>query len=76
MIEHTFWDARGETSPRPLEDLTRLLGISEVGDTVRILVDDTDSPDQISAWVEKNGHEIVSSEEIYDAWCITVRKLK
>lgn len=76
MIEHTFWDARGSQHPDPLEDLIRILEMSEVDDTVRLLMDDSVSPDKVTEWVEKNGHEIMSSEEIYNARCITVRKLK
>ena len=48
----------------------------EVGDTIELLSTDQGTVNDVPEWVNKIGHELVSSEQIDEVWHITVRKMK
>jgi len=47
-----------------------------VGDTIELLSTDSGTANDVPEWVNKIGHEMVSSEQKDDIWHITVRKAK
>jgi TusA-related sulfurtransferase len=49
---------------------------AEVGDTIELLSTDSGTANDVPEWVNKIGHEMVSSEQVDDIWHITVRKAK
>lgn len=48
----------------------------EIGDELEVLSTDKGSANDIPEWVNKVGHEIVSSSEADGVWHIVVRKTK
>lgn len=49
---------------------------AEVGDTLELLSTDSGTANDVPEWVNKIGHELVSSEQVGDIWHIKVRKTK
>jgi TusA-related sulfurtransferase len=49
---------------------------AEVGDVLELLSTDSGTANDVPEWVNKIGHELVSSEQIDDIWHIKVRKAK
>jgi tRNA 2-thiouridine synthesizing protein A len=49
---------------------------ADVGDTLELLSTDNGTADDVPEWINKVGHEMVSSEKIDEVWHIKVRKAK
>jgi TusA-related sulfurtransferase len=49
---------------------------AEVGDTLELLSTDSGTANDVPEWVNKIGHELISSEQIGEIWHIKVRKAK
>ena len=69
-------DARGTFCPGPLMELIAGIKLIEVGDELEVLSSDKGSANDIPEWVNKVGHEMVSSNEEDGVWHIVVRKAK
>ena len=69
-------DARGTFCPGPLMELIAGIKLLEVGDELEVLSSDKGSASDIPEWVNKVGHEMVSSTEEDGVWHIVVRKAK
>lgn len=69
-------DARNTFCPGPLMELITYMKQAEVGDTLELLSTDTGTATDVPEWINKVGHEMVSSEEIDGVWHIKVRKAK
>jgi tRNA 2-thiouridine synthesizing protein A len=76
MVEKKVIDARGTFCPGPLMELIAGMKLVNVGDEVEILSSDKGSGSDIPEWVNKVGHEMVSSSEDQGVWHIVVRKVK
>ena len=76
MSERKTIDARGTYCPGPLMELIANLKLIEVGDELEILSTDSGSASDIPEWINKVGHEMVSSAEEGGFWRIVVRKKK
>ncbi len=76
MNENKIVDARNTYCPGPLMELITYMKQADIGDTLELLSTDKGTADDVPEWVNKIGHEIVSSEQVKDVWHITVRKLK
>ena len=76
MGEKKVIDARGTFCPGPLMELIAGIKLIEVGDELEVLSSDKGSANDIPEWVNKVGHEMVSSTEEDGVWHITVRKTK
>lgn len=76
MSERKTIDARGTYCPGPLMELIANLKLINVGDELEILSTDAGSAKDIPEWINKVGHEMVSSAEEGGAWHIVVRKAK
>jgi len=76
MSEKKVIDARGSFCPGPLMELIAGIKLMEVGDELEILSSDKGSASDIPEWVNKVGHEMVSSTEQDGVWHIVVRKTK
>ena len=76
MAEKKIIDARGTFCPGPLMELIGGIKLIEVGDELEVLSSDKGSVNDIPEWVNKVGHEMVSSTEEDGIWHIVVRKKK
>lgn len=76
MSKNTLVDARNTYCPGPLMELITYMRQADVGDTLELLSTDEGTVNDVPEWVNKIGHEIVSSEEVDEVWHIKVRKLK
>jgi TusA-related sulfurtransferase len=76
MSEEKVVDARNTYCPGPLMELITYMKQAEVGDTIELLSTDSGTANDVPEWVNKIGHELVSSEQIDDVWHIKVRKAK
>jgi len=49
---------------------------ASVGDTLELLSTDAGTASDVPEWINKVGHEMISSEKVGDTWHIKVRKAK
>lgn len=75
MAEKTI-DARNTYCPGPLMELITYMKQAEVGDVLELLSTDSGTATDVPEWVNKIGHELVSSEQVDDVWHIKVKKAK
>lgn len=76
MSEHKIVDACNTYCPGPLMELITYMKQSEVGDTIELLSTDSGTANDVPEWVDKVGHELLSSEKVDEVWHIQVRKAK
>jgi tRNA 2-thiouridine synthesizing protein A len=76
MGEKKVIDARGTFCPGPLMELIAAIKLVDVGDELEVLSSDKGSASDIPEWINKVGHEMVSSNEEDGVWHIVVRKAK
>ncbi|HEY5733578.1 MAG TPA: sulfurtransferase TusA family protein [Gammaproteobacteria bacterium] len=76
MSEVKVVDARNTYCPGPLMELITYMRQAQVGDTIELLSTDSGTASDVPEWVNKIGHELVSSEQVDDVWHIKVRKAK
>ena len=69
-------DARNTFCPGPLMELIANMKQVEVGDMIELLSTDQGSAADVPEWINKVGHEMISSEKDGDMWRIKVRKVK
>ncbi len=72
----TIVDGRGSFCPGPLMEMIAVLKSSQIGDELEVLSTDKGSAAEIPEWVNKVGHEHVSTTEKDGVWHITIRKAK
>ena len=68
--------ARNTYCQGPLMELITYMKQAQVGDTIELLSTDSGTASDVPDWVNKIGHELVSSEQVDDVWHIKVRKAK
>ena len=49
---------------------------ANVGDTLELLSTDKGTASDVPEWINKVGHEMISSEKVDEVWHIKVRKAK
>lgn len=76
MAENKIVDGRGSFCPGPLMELIVALKSSQVGDVLEVLSTDKGSANDIPEWLNKVGHEYISTTESDGVWHITLRKKK
>jgi len=76
MSECKIVDACNTFCPGPLMELISHMKRASVGDTLELLSTDQGSVADIPEWVNKCGHEMVSSEKVGEIWHLKVRKTK
>jgi tRNA 2-thiouridine synthesizing protein A len=76
MAETKIVDGRGSFCPGPLMELIVALRSSQVGDVLEVLSTDKGSVNDIPEWLNKVGHEYISTTEAEGVWHITLRKAK
>lgn len=76
MSEAKIVDARNTYCPGPLMELIGYMKRANVGDQLELLSTDSGTANDVPEWIDKVGHEMISSQEIDGVWHITVRKMK
>lgn len=76
MSESKVIDARNTFCPGPLMELITHMKQASVGDTLELLSTDSGTATDVPEWINKVGHEMVSTEQVGDVWHIKVRKTK
>ena len=76
MAEKKVIDARGTFCPGPLMELIANIKLINIGDELEVLSTDKGSASDIPEWVNKVGHQMVSSQEKDGVWHVVVRKAK
>jgi len=76
MGERKVIDACGTFCPGPLMELIAGMKLIEVGDELELLSSDKGSASDVPEWINKVGHEMVSTTEDNGVWHIVVRKVK
>lgn len=76
MSEAKIVDARNTYCPGPLMELIGYMKRANIGDQLELLSTDSGTANDVPEWIEKVGHEMISSQEVDGVWHITVRKLK
>ncbi len=69
-------DARDTFCPGPLMELITHMKQAEIGETLELLSTDEGSGNDVPEWVNKVGHELISSEKVDGVWHIFIRKAK
>jgi TusA-related sulfurtransferase len=67
-------DERGAGCPGPLMSLVGAVKDADSGAVIELQTSDEGSKDDVPAWLEKAGHELLDVEEHDDYWSIYVRK--
>jgi tRNA 2-thiouridine synthesizing protein A len=76
MPEKIIVDGRGSFCPGPLMELIVALKSAQIGDELEVLSTDKGSASDIPEWLNKVGHEYISTTEAEGVWHITLRKAK
>jgi tRNA 2-thiouridine synthesizing protein A len=76
MAEKKVIDARGTFCPGPLMELIAGMKLIDVGDEIEVLSTDKGTASDVPEWINKVGHEMVSTAEENGVWHIVVRKMK
>lgn len=76
MSETKIIDARNTFCPGPLMELITYIRQADVGDSLELLSTDDGTANDVPEWIEKVGHEMISSEKVEGVWHITVRKTR
>ncbi len=69
-------DARGSACPGPLMEAVRIMKKMNVGEVVEILSTDPGSKNDIPAWANKAGQQVVAIIEEQGYWRIFLKKVK
>jgi tRNA 2-thiouridine synthesizing protein A len=76
MSETKVVDARNTFCPGPLMELISNMKMASVGDVLELLSTDEGTAKDVPEWINKVGHQIVSSEKVDGVWHIKIRKAK
>ena len=69
-------DVRGLFCPEPVFRTKIEIERLAIGDTLKIVADDPESEEDISRWVSRNGHELVSVNKIERDLEFIIKKAK
>jgi tRNA 2-thiouridine synthesizing protein A len=69
-------DARGTFCPGPLMELIAAIKLASVGDEIEVLSTDAGSAADIPEWIQKVGHQMISTSSESGVWHVVVRKAK
>jgi TusA-related sulfurtransferase len=76
MSQEKVVDARNTFCPGPLMELISNMKQVGVGDVIELLSTDAGSATDVPEWVNKVGHELLSSQNVDGVWHIRIRKAK
>ncbi len=71
-----FVDSRGSSCPGPIVDLAKAYRNSKVGDTIEIWATDKGIKNDVTAWAQKTGNQVLSIEDQPDKVVVIIKILK
>ena len=69
-------DARGLFCPEPVFRTKIEVERMQVGETLTVLADDPNAEEDVSRWVKRNGHELISLEKKDNSLEFLIKKVK
>jgi TusA-related sulfurtransferase len=69
-------DVRGLYCPEPVFRTKMEIEKLKIGDVLKIVADDPESEEDISRWVKRNGHELVSLNKVQKDLEFVIKKAK
>lgn len=69
-------DARGLFCPEPVFRTKIEVERMQVGETLTVLADDPNAEEDVSRWVKRNGHELLSLEKKDSSLEFQIKKVK
>ncbi|MFY9300646.1 MAG: sulfurtransferase TusA family protein [Candidatus Nitrosotenuis sp.] len=69
-------DTRGLFCPEPVFRTKIEIERMQVGETLTVLADDPNAEDDISRWVKRNGHELLSLQKRDSELEFSIKKVK
>jgi TusA-related sulfurtransferase len=69
-------DARGLFCPEPVFRTKIEVERMQVGETLTVLADDPNAEEDVSRWVKRNGHELISLEKKDSSLEFLIKKVK
>lgn len=69
-------DARGLFCPEPVFRTKIEVERMQVGETLTVLADDPNAEEDISRWVKRNGHELLSLQKRENELEFSIKKVK
>jgi TusA-related sulfurtransferase len=69
-------DVRGLYCPEPVFRTKMEVERLKIGDTLKIVADDPESEEDISRWVNRNGHQLISLNKIDKDLEFVIKKAK
>jgi tRNA 2-thiouridine synthesizing protein A len=74
MVE--IMDAKGLMCPMPIVQLAKKIKTMKVGDELELIADDVGSKEDVPAWCERTGNQLVEAKESGGVYTYRIRKLK
>jgi tRNA 2-thiouridine synthesizing protein A len=74
MVE--ILDAKGLMCPMPIVQLAKKFKTMKVGDELELIADDVGSKEDVPAWCERTGNQLVEAKESSGVYTYRIRKLK
>lgn len=74
MVE--IMDAKGLMCPMPIVQLAKKIKTMKVGDELELIADDVGSKEDVPAWCERTGNQLVEAKESSGVYTYRIRKLK
>jgi tRNA 2-thiouridine synthesizing protein A len=69
-------DAKGLMCPMPIVHLAKKIKTMNVGDEVELIADDIGSKEDVPAWAQRTGNQLVEAKESNGVYTYRIKKLK
>jgi tRNA 2-thiouridine synthesizing protein A len=69
-------DAKGLMCPMPIVHLAKKIKTMNVGDEVELIADDIGSKEDVPAWAQRTGNQLVEAKESNGVYTYHIKKLK
>ena len=69
-------DCKGLMCPMPIVQLAKKIKSMKVGDEVDLISDDVGSKEDVPAWCQRTGNQLVESKEANGIYTYRIKKLK
>jgi tRNA 2-thiouridine synthesizing protein A len=69
-------DAKGMMCPMPIVQLAKKIKTMKVGDEVELISDDVGSKEDVPAWCQRTGNQLVEKKEAGGVFTYRIKKLK
>ncbi len=74
MVE--ILDAKGLMCPMPIVQLAKKIKTMKVGDELELISDDVGSKEDVPAWCQRTGNQLVEQKEAGGVYTYRIKKLK